>query len=296
MVPHPLLEDLALLADGRAGRELARSLESHLSVCRSCHAAWADAVRTRAELRSHPENFQLDEGTLQRASRLHLNPKRRSAVGLSRRTWLVLAPAATVGLAALIIMRLVPSGGSPEAVVPEPIRTSIASASAVGMILPGGEGAAGDATPQHRGTSSSDEQAIALLTDMAQTNLLATGPVDAVVWLLSGYVAEGQLDIAGALTRQALVRFPRDERIRTIEAVIRYRAGNAEQAEILLRHLLRSNPQNHSVSLNLGILLAEKGETIEAQELLRQVADEAADSPLGARAQRELDRTAGVDD
>src|SRR5262245_23071624 len=65
-IRHPREEDLAALADGRLGAGEAEPLRRHLAACRSCLAAYSDAVRYRAGWLTSPRAFEPSRGLVDR--------------------------------------------------------------------------------------------------------------------------------------------------------------------------------------------------------------------------------------
>src|SRR5262245_33637961 len=99
-VSHVSNEEIARLAEGTLPAESAESILAHLSRCRSCMAAYVEAVRYRAAWLAEPDAFKPPKDVLERGRavlrRGESQPRRARP-----RTWPRRALAAGGSLAAL---------------------------------------------------------------------------------------------------------------------------------------------------------------------------------------------------
>jgi len=79
---------------------------------------------------------------------------------------------------------------------------------------------------------------------------------------------QGRLVEARSVCDQAIARYPDYARIRAIRAQVAAAEGDLERAEVELRMVLRSEPQNRACRVELGRLLLERGAAAEARQHL----------------------------
>lgn len=277
---HLSVDHLAALAEGGVRSEEA-SVTRHLARCRSCMAAYADAVRYRAAWLASPGLFETP-------------PVRPTPTA---RAWQV--KAARPLLAAGLLM-LFGWGGylvlpRPQAVPgnPQPIASVLEQASSLGLVYPGGEaGAAPTGAPYRSG---------AIVRDGAQRvldSLLAcyerTPPrSSADLYLFSSALAAGgRMDLARDYVAEAREARPGDPRFLVLAAIIARHDEDHAEAEALLREARQLAPRDLTVALDLGIVLAEKGARAEAESLLREVSRRVPRSAMALRADRTLEQGA----
>ncbi|HEY3217114.1 MAG TPA: tetratricopeptide repeat protein [Candidatus Eisenbacteria bacterium] len=294
---HMNVEDLALLAEGRMGQPASLALHDHLSKCRSCMAAYAEAVRYRAAWLAAPEAFRpsraLVDAGLQIPSNRKVGPRDPVAQASrprrhDRRTrWMVASAGLAACLAAALALGPARFGLRAGAgALPPPIRAALETSSARGLVLPRGEAGAVAERPVYRSggaVSLSEEVTRAIQAyERGRRTPAQTYTVGA------GLLVSGQLDAARDYVEEGLRRYPRDARLLVLAADIAYRTSELGQAEVSLRTALRSRPGDATIVLDLAIVLAERGRREEAERLLRQVAERHARTPVGARARQEL--------
>lgn len=291
MNPHVDLEILAALAEGSLGPDDAAAVRIHLATCRSCTAAYADAVRYRAAWLAKPEAFAppvaevraLDH-SVSRALGLAAPPPPRRAVP----AWLSAAAAlAVVSVGAAWFAR----GHRPEVTGLElapAVRTATEVASSRGLVLPGGERLAGEPVPEMRSGSGEvtpelEQQANALLQSYEGGRRSAADAAGLVAALL----AVSDLDGARTYAREGLRNHPRDVRLMVLYAAALQRDNDVAAAEAQLREAHRLAGRDPVVALDLALVLRQRGHDAEARKLLQQVARSRV-APLAGRAQREL--------
>src|SRR5262245_53783729 len=101
---HLTPEQIAMIAEGRMSETEAAGAMEHLSRCRSCMAAYSDAVRYAAAWLAVPKAFEppdallklaRDEGPQPRAERAHSSP--------AHRRWAPIAATATAALGLVVV-------------------------------------------------------------------------------------------------------------------------------------------------------------------------------------------------
>lgn len=290
---HLPWEKLALYAEGN-GRPDGEE-RRHLSRCRKCHAAYAEAVRYRAASLAEPEVFALPAEIAEAG--VAVAHGGHSAGGRHRRTvrrrLLPRAALAGAALAALFLVLFPFLPGDESALDPallHPIRLALAETSASGMILSGVERHGGAPRVAYRsGHPPEDDEA--LVHSLRTLNgLYAGNPEDADVatWLVAAYLATGQLENARDFVNESRKRFPSHAMLIGLEVSIAYRESDLDRAESLLRDALGSDGTDPALLFNLGLLLGERGEMEESRHLLERAADSGG-TLAGARAQALLD-------
>jgi hypothetical protein len=300
---HPDIESLGRLVDGRAKPQEATALRTHLARCRGCMALYAEVVRIRADtLASHidlqvsPELIALGKSLGPRTGRS--TAARRGPMlrhGARRRI-----PTLRLGATTIVVVLLAaglnwlgrgarPPGGDPPPAVVASVRAAIAAASCRGLVFPHVDGLPDSATGNYRGGDAS----AALQLGEAVEQLVAARerrPDSPAVtyWLAAGMLAQNRLDGARLALAERRQRFPRDESLAILEAILAHREGKPRAAAALLRLILTRHPDSGLARLNLALVQRELGRTAEATALFRLVRDSCPGTPLAQRATREL--------
>lgn len=264
--PHLSPEELAVLAEGGDRGRSAHAASGHLARCRSCMSAYADIVRYRAAWLAFPEAF--GGGT---------------ATPPNRFPWV--AAAGVIVLMGIAVAML----AGRERAGPDhgPITALIESASAEGLVIPGGEaGAAGTESLYRSGPATGDdvEGELERLRTRHESDPQSSRDIQQ---LAAGYLAAGRLDLAGDYVADGLARAPTDARLLTVAGIVAHRNGDFDEAERRLRAALRSSPNDLTAMLDLGLVLAETAPN-QAQAYLSEVVRKAPRSPLADRARRVL--------
>jgi Flp pilus assembly protein TadD len=197
-----------------------------------------------------------------------------------------MAAAALVLVTALAVWQPDFERGTAYADLLLPLQQAVAVASMQGSILiPGGEASASTTSPMHRaGTVVQDEiiaSALGRLSDVYHEN--PDNP-DIAHWLISGYLATGQLDNADVFVEDARRRFPSDIRFLVLEALVAYRLNDMNRAERLLQTAVNANPAYGPALVNLGLVQYERGQWDSARRMFETVRVQFAGSPLEDRA------------
>ena len=274
--------DLAALAEGAevAGSAL---LQAHLAGCRSCLAAYAEAVRTAHRRAQQPDAFPVPADLLAAALAAGA-PRRRPASARPGWQWRP-ALAATVATACVVLAVVVlpdrQAGRLGDADIAA-ITLALRDQSVDGPLLPGIE-IAGVESPVYRsGDGARPELARALQAAARRQGSSPRDPQQAY-WLGAGYLSAGQLGAAVDVIRLARQAHPQDQRLLVLEGVAAYRASELARAESLLREALGRDPADAVARFDLAVVLADGGRVWEAQQVLA-AGTWAADSEIARRA------------
>jgi tetratricopeptide (TPR) repeat protein len=290
MTTHPEPGILAQFAEGTLPTAAADVVRAHLAECRSCMAAYSDAVRYRAAWLADSEAFALEAGMRSVA----LNPGAAAVrAGTHRPPHLILGVSVATAAGALAIWASVstlperaPSLGFP---LPPAVRQASELSSARGLVLPGAERLADRLPPERRsGQPSSWPELDGEVRSIVNTynDSGPRGP-EAGTTVVAALLANGEIESATEYAREALRKYPKDVRLLVFAADARYRSGDPSGAETLLRQARRHAPRDPLVALDLALVARQSGHHEEARALLTQVARSRV-APLAARASREL--------
>ncbi|NIM20060.1 MAG: tetratricopeptide repeat protein [Candidatus Latescibacteria bacterium] len=180
---------------------------------------------------------------------------------------------------------------SREQLALEPVRTAIETASMWGsVIIPGAERSLVPEGAALRSVYTPISESLDdALTDLHERFQKESSPADVAHWLVAGYLATGRIDITRDLAEDALRKHPDDVRIVTLSALVAYVDGDLDRAERLLQRALTIQPRDAVAGLNLAVVLAEKGENLEAREILEGIIDRHVDTPFADRARAILE-------
>lgn len=282
MNAHPDLETLAELADGSLAPTSALELRVHLARCRSCAAAYVDAVRYRAAWLARPELFAARDPDGARAD-----------VVAGRRVpgWSGVATAAAAA-AVIVVGTLRVVSGAQAPTLRFPLTPAVLAASerssSRGLVLPGGERLADRPAPTYRSGFEAPSVALehevdALLARYERGDRSAP----AATRVVAGLLAIDDLEAARVYADEALQQSPRDVALLTCVADVHYRDNDLPSAEQLLRTAIARAPRDPIVDLDLALVLRARGELAESRALLQR-ASNSASAPIAARAQHEL--------
>ncbi len=285
---HLTDEQLASLADGSLSVTDRGLLAEHLRSCRACQAAFHDTVRYRAMLLSDPSIFRAPDAAL-RVARAIPREERRA---VPRLRWamspgrLALAGAVVILVAAVGLWQAGyrPFGHDNDRWF-QPLRLAAVNASAGGsIVLPGTEDAAAATSPLHRSGYVEPSKAIeSALDELTQAYRSHPDP-DVAHWLITGYLATGEVERAGIYIHDARLRFPDESRFVVLDAIVAYRSNQLDRAERLLQSVLVSDPHNGAALLNLALVQYESGQMDSARRTLELVKTQFPGSPLETRA------------
>jgi tetratricopeptide (TPR) repeat protein len=267
------------VAEGRADEAVAERVAAHLAECRSCMAAYADAVRYRSAWLAAPRAFTPSATMMREGASVAEPGARRSRV---HSQWLVPA----VGIAVLVaavgfaVWRLQPS----ESTV---LRAALERESSRGLVLPGGERGA-DREPQVQRGPAVDAELGAAVSHAAHRYEAGDRSAAVAYDVAAGYLLIRNLDAARDYAAEGLKAHPDDQSLAILAAVLAYRNSDLERAEGALRDVLRRSPNEPVATLDLAIVMGERGVHDEARALLEALIAHEPRSPLARRAGRIL--------
>jgi hypothetical protein len=286
---HPELNELAQLAEGTLDEPDASRIRKHLTRCRSCTAAYADAVRYRAAWLAEEEAFHLDSSDrriLREALGEGSGAGRRRSRALRLGSALVAAAVLAVfAVAVFQAMNAAPTLGfrlSPA------VLEASAQSSGRGLVLPGAEKHADRFRPELRAglPSSSLELDREMKAAVESYESGSRGPDDSGR-VVAALLAHGEIEAARGYAREGLRKYPSAVPLLVFGAAADYRANDIGGAEELLRRAAGRAPHDPLVALDLGLVVRREGHEDEARRLLSRVAD-SRNVALAARARREL--------
>jgi Tfp pilus assembly protein PilF len=177
-------------------------------------------------------------------------------------------------------------GGNRYAPYISPLQQAAASASAEGsIVLPGTEDAAPASSPLYRsGFVAVDETIASALAQLTRAYRDDANP-EIAHWLISGFLATGELEQARLFAQDARLRFSEDARFLVLDAIVAYRSEEFDRAERLLQAALDAEPNNGAALLNLALVQYETGRVDSARRTLELVRTQFPGSPLNARAE-----------
>jgi thioredoxin-like negative regulator of GroEL len=295
---HLTDEQLAALADDSMSESDRALLIEHVRSCNACHDSYLDSIRYRAILLADASVFRAPDEMI-RLARSIAKPA-KSSVGYdaverharARSRWFappVLAGAAiaVMAIAAIALWQSgVRIGGNRYEPYFSPLQQAAVSASVEGsIVLPGTEDAAAMTSPLHRsGIVASDANIAAALSQLKRAYREDANP-EVAHWLISGFLATGDLEQARLFAEDARLRFSDDARFLVLDAIVAYRSDELDRAERLLQSALEADPQNGAALLNLALVQYETGQVDSARRTLELVRSQFPGSPLEARAQ-----------
>lgn len=284
MTGHIDLETLAALAEGGLASDAAERVRRHLAGCRSCTAAYADAVRYRAAWLARPEAFALTERE-HRDLVGHARPRRGASAAAG---WLMAAGLAIVAL----------GGGwwwlgheaGPGAPLPPAVRAATEAASARGLVLPGGERLAVAAAPAMRsGGLEIDSRLAGEVERLIARYEGGEREAASCARVVTALLAAQDLPAARDYVREGLATHPDDVRLLVLQAGVLQRSNDLDGAVASLRRARVLAPADPLVALDLAILLRQRGDA--AATALFTEASRSRDRALAERARRELGAT-----
>lgn len=290
---HLTDEQLAALADDSMSESDRALLIEHVRSCNACHDSYLDTVRYRAILLADatvfraPDEFIRLARSLARRGASYDAGERQSRIPAGRRWWapplLAGVGAIAVGVAAVAWWH---SGAKRYDHYLSPLQQAAVSASAEGsIILPGTEEAAGVTSTLHRsGLVAADEAIASAISELTRV-YREDANAEVAHWLISGYLATGELEQARLFAQDARLRFSEDARFLVLDAIVAYRSEEFDRAEHLLQAALDAEPNNGAALLNLALVQYETGRADSARRTLELVRSQFPGSPLEARAE-----------
>lgn len=278
---HLSVEDLGVIAEGQAASPEAID---HLSRCRRCMAAYADAVRYRGAWLASPEDFRAQVSTKGSQTARAAIPR----FPLEKGAWIGAAVLIVVGVSVAALQSRAPMRDHQR--VPASIQALLEQESAVDLVFPGGEAGAAGQPPAYRADRPPTEEAATSLENVRRRIEAGDRSPDGLYALSAGLIATGRLDLASDYLDEARRRRPQDHRFVVLAAIVAARRNEIVEAEHLLLQARHLEPRDPTVALNLGVVVERTQGLTAARPYLLEVIERAPDSPLAPRARRMLDR------
>lgn len=295
---HLSPEDIAVFVEGAAGGFESARTSAHLSTCESCFEAYQYALRFAAGGAAEADGAP-GQRAVRAAKRIagggHRRPHfdRRGA-----RRWIAsIGPHGRFGLAAagfalfiaaVVWLRPVPvgEGFDPRSELYAPVTEAMIRTSERNvLVLPGVENRIGDDPAVYRsGAATTTADLDASLFRLSEDYWDEGVSADAAQWLISGYLATGQLDNARSYVEDARKRYPDETVFVALDAVVAYGENDLAKAAELLRSALEADPENVLYRFDLGVVLRESGDSSGARAAFERVREVAPNTPLAARA------------
>jgi len=286
---HIDLSTLAQCAEGTLTEEEARTVRDHFAECRSCLAAYVDAVRYRAAWLADSQAFRLEDRdrSLVRMDLMdgRSTEEHRGRPSTFRKVALVASFATLLAVSIQILAR--PEAPTLGFRLDPATLEATAHASAGGLVLPGAEAHADGSRPERRsGAAPSSLELEAELRAAIDAYEGSRGP-EAGARVVAAFLADGDIAAASDYAQEALRAHPNDVPLLVFAAAARTRANDLPEAERLLRRAIRRAPRDPVVALDLGLVLCRLGRRTESYAWLERAAASPV-APVAARARREL--------
>lgn len=299
--PHLTELEMALLAEEAYDELDAARVFAHLRRCERCAAELRDVSRYTGMWRIKPERFEskpdLIEAGAKLASRNHLSHGVRAE---ARWTWsslvtgrrglrLSAGAAGLLVIIAAIVLQFTSSRRGNFELLPEvvnPIQTAAEAVSRRALIvIPRSERSMPAQSEAYRsGFVAEDESISSSLLYLLDHYGDDPPPRDVAYWLITGFLATGQLIPAHDYAVKAYAAYPTDTEIATLAGLVAYCEEDLDESERILRDVVSRDRTAHVALLNLGVVLLEKGDVEEARRALHRVTERAPDTALARRA------------
>ena len=284
-------EEIARLAEGALPPDVAEPMLAHLSQCRSCMAAYAEAVRYRAAWLAERSAFDPPGNVLAQA-RGAVGPAPPRTRQWPRRLLRVAAPAAAVWLAVTLIARFGQRPGGADATLPPLVVQALAEQTHIdsGLFVPGAEAVRVRTTAAFRGLTDDDMMELRQLAESLYT-VYAKAPAghpreQAGFRYASALAARGR-DEADDVIEEVLRSNPKDCACLSLAAKRAYPRA-LDRAEKILRDAMAAGCRDDVTRMNLAIVRQARGDTAGARGTFE--AFEHREDAIGDRARHELGR------
>jgi hypothetical protein len=306
--PHLSEEEIALYLESGLEDKGRRRIAAHLSQCDRCRLFFADSARIAGLWDTDTSIFDASDELISEGLRIREKtpsniPRYRVAGGASSATkrlknkGRVRYGFAVAGLVALVGLTL--RFGVFERIHPpalsvkltEPVQAAIERASSNGrFVLPGGEEHLTPVPSQYRsGFVESNTLLVASLERLLELYERGNPSGEAAYWLVSGYLATGQLNAARDYAMEAYDLFGDNSDIAILYALALFLDGDLSRAEEILEKVIEREPDNAVALLDLGIMLQAGGDYLRSERYLMHVRNRWDGTPLGRRAEKLLE-------
>ena len=269
--------------------EEARAVRDHLAECRSCLAAYVDAVRYRAAWLADSRAFRLDDRDLAAVQpRLPRGRPEEKLRGRPAYRRLALVASVATLLAVSILILAGPESPTLGFHLDPATLEATNHSTAGGLVLPGAAANADGSRPERRsGAASSSLELDAELKAAIDAYEGGSRGPDAGSRVVAALLADGDIAAANDYAQEALRAHPDDVPLLVFAAAARIGANDLAGAERLLRRAIRRAPRDPVVALDLGLVLCRLDRGTESRGWLERAAASRV-APLAARARREL--------
>jgi len=255
---------------------LADSQKQHLRECQDCRDAIVEIAAATATMGRQPmaAPASLRHAILDRTSR------RRTWAQRLRRPALVGLPAAAV--LALVMVTVTQQPATIDHDLINPVGRVLASRSVNAMVFPGVLLDDED-RPRFRGGQPTDDEIAATVSQLTTAYNSDPGNPCVARWLLGAYLAVDDLRTAQLFARDAVRRHGDDSDLLAAAAIVWYRSGDYAQADRLLTAAADRASDQDVIRLNRALLKRATHHHEQAEVILRElVASEP--SPIASRA------------
>ncbi|UCG52415.1 MAG: hypothetical protein JSW58_02360, partial [Candidatus Latescibacterota bacterium] len=249
--PHPTVEDIARLIEGRLGEIDRARVVAHMRTCKGCFEKYQDSAVLQGLWETGAPGFDSTKELVRAGG--HVTARDSDTVDTGRverpsvsRSWFK-RPAPVAAVAAALVFVVVGGywlGSRDRSGIPAldpsvltPVKAAVETASGWGpIILPGGEDGVGNNGSIYRsGYVRLDDPLNTSLTLLYEEYQRGSPSQDVAYWLVAGHVATGQIDAARDFVADARKRYPNDQRIVVVEAIVAYLDGEYDRSEKLLK-------------------------------------------------------------
>jgi hypothetical protein len=285
---HVAPEDIARLAEGGVPPDQAEPMLAHFSQCRSCMAAYTEAVRYRAAWLAKREAFEPPGNVLARA-RDAVRPAPANRNRWPRQLWRLAPVAAAVALMVVLVVRL----GRPPETAPESLPPAVAQELAAhrdqtrGLFVPGAETVRGTTTRVFRGETDHGTPIglVDSLQGVFESAPAGSAHVRSGFRYASALLADGHREAALDVVTDLVKLAPRDCACRSLAAALEY-PRSREGAQEHLRTALEAGCRDDVTRINLAIVQQALRDSADAHRTFRELANRKG--ALGDRAREEL--------
>src|SRR5262245_20819074 len=265
----------------------------HLARCRSCMAAYVDAIRYRAAWLARPDAFEPPDDLMAMAqavavARTRTAPARpRASASRAPQRWVFASALAGASVLAVVLW---PRGGT-EPVLGEDIRIRL-SRPGTGLIVPGAiapvppEGAVMRGSDAGTGAPSAVPEPRPRQGRGVEPVFSGRGPEREAYVLAAGRLANDDLHGSRLAVERALERSPDHRELLLLRAAIAYRESDLELATELVSRVLDRAPGDPVALADRALLRLEHGDSGVALPALRALASRPDE--LGERVRAEM--------
>jgi len=290
---HLTDEQISILVDGSLSATERALLHEHMGSCNTCYSAYQDALLYKGIFEVDASVFRAPDEMMAVARDVSWAGQQTAPDPLPHRPsfWRSWAPAlgglaaTTVLIASITLWQSGSDSGNYSKSI-APVFTAVVDASTGGsIVIPGAEASVASTSPMFRSGHVTPDAALnAALVQLNELYRDGSAQPEVAHWLVSGYLATGQLENARIYVQDARLRFPDDSRFLILDGLVSYRLNEMGRAERLLQAALQTDPNNGAALVNLGLVQYERGQWDSARRTFEAVQVHFPGTPLDARA------------